>query len=164
MGVCRWGRRWWRRRWLSSGFVAHQPRIRSCGRQRQRVFRSHQDPSGWGWRPTAWRRSPPPWRMKAEPHDPGRSGWRISQHVRKICIQGNEDSSLFNGCGAHCRVFGSGEADIDDGESIVTQLAHRSRVQRRQILIQQELHASASTTSSAASAAAYPSRRASRRL
>src|SRR6266545_3106725 len=94
--------------------------------------------------------------MNTEAHNPRRFGWRIPEYVCEVCIKSDEDAPLLDGHNPHVLVVCTREPDLYCGHGIVAQIADRPRVQRRQILVQRESHASESTTSSAAKAAAYP--------
>jgi hypothetical protein len=78
--------------------------------------------------------------MQSKAQDTRRRGGWITEHIREVAVEGDENPTALYGCGAH---------------RLVPQVTQGSYMQWGEVLVQQELHASASTTSSAASAAAY---------
>lgn len=94
--------------------------------------------------------------MNPEANHTGRFRRRTPEHVCKVRIECDEDAILFDRRSPHILVVRTREADFYHGYGVVAQIADSPRVERRQVLVQQEFHASESTTSSAANAAAYP--------
>jgi hypothetical protein len=93
-------------------------------------------------------------RVKTQSNDTSREFWRKPDDVREVTIQSYQDAALPDGEICHFGVAGSGEAGFDHGNGVITQATKKLRMAGSQILIQQELHASARTTSSAARRAA----------
>ena len=94
-------------------------------------------------------------RVQPQAYDAGRSIRRKPEHVGEIAVERDENPPALNGCAPHYGVVCAGKTRFRNWHGIVPELAHGFRLTRREVLIQQEFHASARTTSSAASAAAY---------
>jgi len=59
-------------------------------------------------------------RMQSEADDAWRWRGRISEHIAKVGVQRDENSSGLYGCRPYHRIFGAGETEFYDRNTIVT--------------------------------------------